>query len=50
MATFVKRVDPGGRRVWQVRIRRKGCPKQVRTFDTKADAQAWADAASWWAA
>lgn len=27
---------------WQARIRRKGWPVQVKTFNTKSDAQAWA--------
>ncbi|HUW98899.1 MAG TPA: site-specific integrase [Acidiferrobacter sp.] len=33
---------PGVIRVWQAHIRRRGYPAQVRTFDTKAEAQAWA--------
>jgi hypothetical protein len=28
--------------VWQARIRRKGYPDEVSSFNTKADAQAWA--------
>lgn len=28
--------------VWQVRVRRKGAPLVVRTFDLRADAEAWA--------
>ncbi|MHB8543612.1 MAG: hypothetical protein ACYC9S_06375 [Leptospirales bacterium] len=27
---------------WQVRIRRKGHPSQTKTFNTKAEAEAWA--------
>ena len=42
MATFVSRKGPNGRRVWQAHIRRREFPAQVRTFDTKAEAQAWA--------
>ncbi len=42
MASFIQRRGPGGKRVWQVHIRRRGYQAQVRTFDAKADAQAWA--------
>ena len=42
MASFIERKGPSGRRVWQAHIRRRGFPAQVRTFDTKAEAQAWA--------
>ena len=42
MASFIARKGPGGHRVWQTHIRRRGYPAQVRTFDTKAEAQAWA--------
>lgn len=38
MASFRKR----GELQWQARISRKGFPPQVRTFNTKADAEAWA--------
>ena len=41
MATFIQRPGPGGRRVWQVKIRRKGWPPQSATFDTKVQAEAW---------
>ncbi len=41
MATFIQRPGPGGRRVWQVKIRRKGWLPQSSTFDTKAQAEAW---------
>ncbi|MHB8455654.1 MAG: tyrosine-type recombinase/integrase [Acidiferrobacterales bacterium] len=42
MASFIQRRGPGGKRVWQAHIRRRGYQAQVRTFDTKAEAQAWA--------
>ncbi len=42
MATLVRRPGPGGRRVWQARIRKKGHPPLTRTFDRKASAEAWA--------
>ena len=42
MATFVQRSGPGGRRVWQAKIRRRGWPQQSGTFDTKVKAEAWA--------
>ncbi len=42
MATFVQRPGPGGKRVWQGLVRRKGYPQQTQTFDTKGEAQAWA--------
>lgn len=42
MASFIARKGPGGHRVWQTHIRRRGYPAQVRTFDKKAEAQAWA--------
>lgn len=38
MATFRKR----GKNQWQAKIRRKGWPKQTKTFETKSDAEAWA--------
>jgi len=38
MATVTKRGDLQ----WQVKIRRKGFPLQSRTFNTKAEAEAWA--------
>lgn len=38
MASIKKR----GPNQWQARVRRKGWPVQIKTFDTKADAQAWA--------
>ena len=42
MATYVQRPGPGGKRVWQALVRRKGYPQQTQTFDTKSEAQAWA--------
>ncbi len=42
MATFVSRPGPGGKRVWQALIRRRGYPQQTRTFSGKALAEAWA--------
>ena len=42
MATFVQRPGPGGKRVWQALVRRKGYPQQTQTFDTKSEAQSWA--------
>ena len=38
MASIKKR----GPNQWQARVRRKGWPLQIKTFDSKADAQAWA--------
>lgn len=38
MASFRKR----GELQWQARVARKGFPPQVRTFITRADAEAWA--------
>lgn len=40
MASLRKRGDLQ----WQARIARKGYPAQVRTFNTKAEAEAWARA------
>ena len=42
MATIVQREGRGGRRVWQAQIRKKGYPRQTKTFDRKADAIKWA--------
>ena len=42
MATFVQRKGPGGKRVWQALVRRRGYPQQTRTFDTKGAAEVWA--------
>ena len=42
MASFIPRKGPGGKRAWQAHVRRRGYPAQVRTFDTKAEAEGWA--------
>ncbi|MHB1513034.1 MAG: hypothetical protein ACYCTF_02660 [Acidiferrobacter sp.] len=42
MASFIPRKGPGGKRVWQAHVRRRGYPAQVKTFDTKAAAEVWA--------
>lgn len=42
MPSFIPRKGPGGKRVWQAHVRRRGYSAQVRTFDTKAEAEAWA--------
>ena len=42
MASLRQRPGPGGRRVWQVRIKRKGYPEAACTFDLKTKAEAWA--------
>ena len=42
MASFRTRPGPGGRRVWQVRIKKTGYPEMARTFDLKTEAQVWA--------
>lgn len=42
MASFRKRPGPKGRTVWQAQVRKRGWPKQARTFDDKTDAEAWA--------
>ncbi|WMT46591.1 MAG: site-specific integrase [Acidithiobacillus caldus] len=43
MATISPRFDDQGVRIgWQVRIRKRGYPQQVRTFRTKAEAEDWA--------
>ena len=42
MPTFVQRRGPGGKRVWQALVRRRGYPQQTRTFDTKGEAEGWA--------
>src|SRR5690349_8891726 len=38
MATFRKR----GKYSWEAQVRRQGWPSQTKTFDTKAEAEAWA--------
>ena len=42
MATFRRRPGPGGKTAWQAQIIRRGYERQYRTFDTKAEAEAWA--------
>lgn len=42
MAAIRKRTGPEGRAVWQAQIIRRGYSRRYRTFDTKAEAQAWA--------
>ena len=42
MAAIRKRPGPRGRTVWQAQIIRQGFPAQYRTFDAKAEAEAWA--------
>jgi integrase len=42
MATILKRPGPKGKAVWQVQVRKKGYPAQIKTFDRKTDAQKWA--------
>ena len=42
MATFRKRPGPRGRTVWQAQIIRRGHERQYKTFDGKAEAEAWA--------
>ena len=42
MASLRQRPGPGGRRVWQVRVKRRGYPEMARTFDLKTEAEAWA--------
>ncbi len=42
MASFRARPGPHGRRVWQVRIKKKGYPEMAQTFDLKGQAEAWA--------
>lgn len=43
MATISPRFDDQGIRIgWQVRIRKRGFPAQVKTFRTRSEAEAWA--------
>lgn len=35
-------IERRGNRQWRAKVRRKGYPEQTRTFDTKAQAEAWA--------
>ena len=42
MASLRARPGPSGRKVWQVRIKKRGYPELARTFDLKGAALAWA--------
>jgi integrase len=42
MASIIKRSGPDGKDVYQVQVRKKGYPTQIRTFDLKSNAQKWA--------
>ena len=42
MASFRARPGPSGRKVWQVRIKKRGYPEMARTFDRKGEAEVWA--------
>ena len=43
MASILSRKDRDGNVIgWQARVRKKGYPLQVRTFDRKSQAQTWA--------
>jgi len=42
MASLRARLGPSGRKVWQVRIKKRGYPELARTFDLKGEAEAWA--------
>jgi integrase len=42
MATITPRPGPNGKRVWQAQIRKKGYPRQFKTFDRKTDGVKWA--------
>ena len=42
MASLRARPGPSGRRVWQVRIKKRGYPELAKTFDLKTEATAWA--------
>lgn len=41
MASILKRPGPKGKVVWQVQVRKRGYPAQIKTFDRKTDAQKW---------
>ena len=54
MASIIKRPGSGGKTVFRAEIRRKGFPKQIKTFQLKRDAVGWArkiehemDAGTW---
>jgi integrase len=42
MATLIKNTHKTGKVTWKCKVRRNGHPTRTRTFDTKADAEAWA--------
>ena len=42
MATIVPRTGRSGKRTWQAQVRKKGYPRQTKTFDLKTDAVKWA--------
>ena len=42
MATIVPRTGLTGKRTWQAQVRKKGYPRQTKTFDRKTDATKWA--------
>ena len=42
MATIVPRTGRSGKRTWQAQVRKKGYPRQTKTFDRKTDATKWA--------
>jgi len=42
MATIVKRPGPKGSISYRAEVRRKGYPKQIKTFSRKGDAEKWA--------
>jgi integrase len=42
MATIVQRIGQNGKKTWQAQIRKKGYPRQTKTFDRKSDATRWA--------
>jgi len=42
MASILKRSGPDGKDVYQVQVRKRGYPPQIKTFDLKSNAQKWA--------
>ena len=42
MATIILRIGRSGKRTWQSQVRKKGYPRQTKTFDRKTDAIKWA--------
>lgn len=43
MATIYKRKNPGGLESWRVLIRRKGFPTFCLSFDSREEAEQWAN-------